>query len=181
MFYRLLLLLLLASVATVANAQWVQTSGPYGAKVTCMLTRGSTIFAGTQDGLYRSTDNGERWSRIGTNAAGTGGNPAYFSIDALAAHGSWLFAGVDGTLSRSSDDGATWEEVTEGLPESVHVTSFASIGSWLFVGINFKGVFRSSDNGNTWTEVSTGLKRLTMITLAVHDTTLVAGAIPGTH
>ena len=47
---------------TEANAQWVQTNGPYGGNVLCLaatkVTNRTNIFAGTDGGVYLSTVDG---------------------------------------------------------------------------------------------------------------------------
>jgi hypothetical protein len=39
-----------------AQAQWEQCKGPYGGKINCVAASGTIVFAGTDDGIYRSTD-----------------------------------------------------------------------------------------------------------------------------
>ena len=39
-----------------APAQWVQTNGPCGGTVNCLLASGTSLFAGTDAGVFRSTN-----------------------------------------------------------------------------------------------------------------------------
>jgi hypothetical protein len=57
-----LLLLLYYSVATL-NAQWMQTNGPYGGTINCLAFNGSNAFAGTYQGVYLSSDDGNVWTQ----------------------------------------------------------------------------------------------------------------------
>jgi hypothetical protein len=57
------------------KAQWVQTNGPLGGWVRCFAENDTNLFAGTQGGVFRSTNNGADWTAV--NAGLTGG------VDAL--------------------------------------------------------------------------------------------------
>ena len=46
-------------------AQWIQTNGPYGGNVSCLVISGSNLFAGNWGaGVFISTNNGANWSAI---------------------------------------------------------------------------------------------------------------------
>ena len=51
-------LLIATAIPGDLHAQWVQTDGPYGGDINCFAMSGSTLFAGTGRGVYRSTDYG---------------------------------------------------------------------------------------------------------------------------
>ena len=48
----LLTFLLLAVAASVGNAQWVQTNGPFGGYVSSFAVSGTNLFAGTNGGVF---------------------------------------------------------------------------------------------------------------------------------
>jgi len=69
------------------HAQWVQTSGPSGGGANCFFAVGGTdLFAGTWEGISRSSDSGASWTAVDIYLADTG-------ICAFAAMGTNLFAG----------------------------------------------------------------------------------------
>jgi photosystem II stability/assembly factor-like uncharacterized protein len=117
----------------------------------------STLFAGAGDGLYKSTDEGLRWTR----------SPALSGdVDAILSHParpSTLFAVLRGNLlSKSADGGATWK-LTTGLVAAGHTGPFISsiIGDpndedtvYLMTD---QGLFRTKDGGATWTLLSQNL------------------------
>ena len=118
------------------------------------------IFAGTDDGVFVSTDQGTMWSsaNIGIPKISFYHAP----ISAIAALGNSLFASTWAFgIYRSDNDGATWRIVN---------TSDYSFGGLATVGPNIfaaafndygkpwtGGVFLSTDNGNTWEHVDAGL------------------------
>ena len=48
------------------HAAWQQTAGPYGGVVYKLLVNGNAVFAGTNAGVFLSTDGGVHWSPINT-------------------------------------------------------------------------------------------------------------------
>ena len=56
-----LFLILVMLVALNASGQWVQTNGPSGGQVSCINGTGTTLFVGTYNGVFRSTNYGMNW------------------------------------------------------------------------------------------------------------------------
>src|ERR1700733_2881961 len=87
---------------TPSSQHWTQ-SGLIG-RVNVLTTIGTTIFAGTPAGVYRSDDNGDTWSDI-SNGLGS------LDVTAFATMGSTLYVGTvsddvqGGAVSFSTDKG----------------------------------------------------------------------------
>jgi photosystem II stability/assembly factor-like uncharacterized protein len=164
-----------------------------------------SFFAGTSQGVLRSTDKGESWTVVpnldaftltaggGAVFAGTYGNGVFRSTDngetctavnsglankyvcSLFMSGASLFAGTEGGIFRSIDKGETWTAVNSGLWQ-LHIRSFAASGSALFAGTAGGGIFRSTDNGSNWIPVNSGLRSSDIVrTLSVAGSILIAG------
>jgi len=121
--------------------------------VSAFLVSGNKLFAGTEFGVYISTDNGTTWN-------GTGDTNTY--IRAFAEVGTYLFAASSGIflggVIMSTDDGASWNPSNNGLAgSSTIVSNFAVIGTNIFAGTQF-GVDLSTDLGSNWTSVNNGLE-----------------------
>jgi hypothetical protein len=80
------------------QAQWIQTNGPYGGRVTCFAVSGTNLFAGaccewwyceSAGGVFLSTDNGESWTGVSIGLPNT-------SVNTIAINGTNLFAGTGG-------------------------------------------------------------------------------------
>jgi photosystem II stability/assembly factor-like uncharacterized protein len=172
----LLFLLLFASFPLAnAQAQWQQTSGPYGAYVTSLIVNDSTMYAGTEVGIFRSTDLGGTWIAA-SNGLGTA------TVKALTAAGSTLFAGTSGDgIYRSLDSAGHWIQVKPGLTvTSLCVQAFPYAGTTIFAGTyDPGGVFASTDNGSSWHQVDSGLTNSHVMTLTLIGTTLYAGTDGG--
>jgi photosystem II stability/assembly factor-like uncharacterized protein len=82
------------------KVSWDPTKGPYGGAVTSLLAdRQGNLFAGTQKGVFRSTNNGDTWAL----SASFTPYPGAFLMDSSGA----ILAGCTG-LWRSTDAGVTW-------------------------------------------------------------------------
>ena len=113
---------------------------------------GTSIYAGTTRGVYRSTDGGATWTTTGTVLASK-------TVRTVISLGSTLFAAVwnDGVY-RSQDNGITWSLV-DIVPGSTVERTFRSLsvyGSVIYAGSS-EGNLYQSDNGTSWRRVvSTG-------------------------
>jgi photosystem II stability/assembly factor-like uncharacterized protein len=104
------------------------------------------LVAGSENGLYRSSDGGLHWRQPIDG-------PGAPSADALAmGPGGLLYLGnLDGVYS-PADGGATWERRSQGLPP-VPILALAvapSAPNVVYAGTNGAGLFRSDDGGLNW-------------------------------
>jgi photosystem II stability/assembly factor-like uncharacterized protein len=99
-------------------------------------------------------------------------------IECLAADGANLYTGTFGGVYRSTDNGGSWSSA--GLTNTL-VWSLASHGSTLLAGTNGKGVYLSTDRGGSWTQVNAGLASLSVNSLAILDTIILAGTTGGVY
>ncbi|MDP4200436.1 MAG: choice-of-anchor D domain-containing protein [Bacteroidota bacterium] len=125
---------------------------PKGMGVVALALNGTSLFAATDTGVYRSTDNGTSWSLVWTRAHTS---RCYCSAGLVVVGGS-IFAGADSTdglVIRSSDNGKSWTAVGPGNGSRC-ITLYVK-DSYLFAATNATGnpsgsLFRSSDNGTSW-------------------------------
>ncbi|WP_175408813.1 glycosyl hydrolase [Streptomyces sp. TRM64462] len=134
---------------------------------------GSITYEGT--GLYRSTDGGAHWTRIGLRDSGAISaitvDPADPRRLYVAAAGSLYNGGGDRGVYRSEDGGATWERILEGENAFTGATEIVVDGDRLYAvlwdhrrrpdartygGVG-SGIFRSTDDGATWQRLGGGL------------------------
>jgi hypothetical protein len=96
-----------------------------------MAVNGNNLFAGTNVGVFLSTNNGASWSGVGLAAD---------YITSFAVSGDKLFAGGYAGVFLTSTNGASWTEVNEGLVY-LNVWSLAVCGTTLFAGTSVGGVW----------------------------------------
>jgi ligand-binding sensor domain-containing protein len=148
---RLLLFACLFFASYISTAQWQQTSGPTGGIVNCLTVMGSNLFAGTNGGIYVSTNNGTSWTSAKTGLTSV-------HVSAIVQKGANLFAGTTGGVYMSANQGANWSSVNTGLKD-LNVMSLTVHGSNLFAGTADSGVYVSSNNGASWNTSNNGLVR----------------------
>ncbi|TSA21922.1 hypothetical protein D4R75_05630, partial [bacterium] len=138
---------------------FAQCDGPYGAQVRHLaLNSSGHIFAATWGGgVYRSTDNGDRWTRVG--------NPGHFASIFVDDKGIVYTSGSSGGTRgrRSVDNGETW---TSLLPDNDIYGFVQNSRGFVFTGaVNYNstggGIYRSSDHGQTWSKTLTSGNILT--------------------
>ncbi len=164
--------------------QWEQTNGPYGGNVYSFTVIGTTVLASTQNGIFRSTDNGVNWTPV---IIGT----ANLSVSSFAVSGTMLYASTNGGLYRSADNGISWTIAnanSTSTPTNTSVFSLVVNGTTFFGidydpvrGIRHPNVLRSTNNGATWIQANAGLPASVYYinSLAVSGTTIFAGTNVG--
>lgn len=110
----------------------------------------SYIFVGTDEGIYRSQNQGNDW---------TARNLIDKVVYSLLYKKYYLFAGTDKGLYRSSDHGESWNLIQQEENNSSSFNEravFALIANedFIFAGTD-AGVFYSSNQGNTWQAINT--------------------------
>jgi len=132
------------------------------------------------DGIYKSTDGGKTFARMGLEKTQTIGkvvtHPTDPNIVYVAASGHpWGYAGDRG-LFKTEDGGKTWQKLAAGLPndgktgaidlvmdpansDTLFVTFWQRLRQpWRFdSGGPNGGIFKTTDGGKTWTKLTKGL------------------------
>ncbi|MSQ52641.1 MAG: hypothetical protein EXR28_12210 [Betaproteobacteria bacterium] len=130
-------------------------------------TEADVIYAGTQDGPYRSLDGGEHWERLGFPERGA----VIWSLVFHPTRPEVMYAGTAPVgIYRSEDGGDTWRKLRGAqLPERcamrfpTRVTSIAVDAGRpdeLYATLEINGVIASRDGGDTWADRSAHLIEL---------------------
>jgi hypothetical protein len=122
---------------------------------------GNNIFAGTENNIYISTNNGTNWFPTTLNNQ---------YISSLTNNENYIFAGTSTGVYLSSNYGISWQQ-TSLYNKSVY--SLLVFGNNIFAGTNMYGVYLSTNNGTDWT--LTGLVNKVIYTLAVNGNNVFAG------
>jgi len=184
------------------GARWTQVNnGLTDTWVWSLAVSGANIFAGTDRGVFLSTDNGTSWTRVNNGLKNT-------RVRCLAVSGTNIFAGTWGGVWRAELGATTpsscygcifsnaifrcltkrckkfffgrrWTRVNSVFMMDTHVMSLAVSGTNIFAGTNRGGVFLSTNNGTSWTQVNNGLTNTYVNAFAISGTNIFAGTNGG--
>ena len=141
--------LLIASVAVFslpAKAQWEQINSLYGGTVVDLLENSSgTLFAINYNRIYKSTDGGQWWEKIGRDFPEGIDDLLITSDDIL-----FLVSYYNG-IFRSMDDGNTWVKTTGGAQGPFHNLVYDQYNGKLLTPVNYNSTLLISDDyGESW-------------------------------
>jgi ribosomal protein S11 len=130
--------------------------------ISSLIVNSNTIYAGTNNGVFISTNNGSTWTQTG----------AYIqNILSLAANGNSIFAGSNyNGVYKSTDNGISWIQTTLN---NQAIWSLLISGNNIFAGTNGFGIYLSTNNGTSWTHM--GLDNRPIISFAIIGNNIFAG------
>ncbi|PKB83395.1 MAG: hypothetical protein BZY88_02160 [SAR202 cluster bacterium Io17-Chloro-G9] len=122
------------------------------------------VFAGTQDGPYRSSDRGEHWERLDYPRSGA----PVWSFMFRPGDPSVMYLGTaPGEIYRSVNSGDSWQKLSATMGSNECAMAFPtrvialaadpSFPDEIYAALEVAGVIRSSDAGDTWDEITGSL------------------------
>ena len=164
----LLILLITSQANSVSAGTNIWTSyGPEGGIINALAidpVTPSTLYAGTEGGVFKTTDGGANWSAVSTGLTHT--NVLALALD--PATPTTLYAGTYGGVFKSTDGGANWSAVNTGLTDNtVNILAIdPTTPTTLYAGTG-DGIFKSTNGGGDWSAVNTGLAETDVEALAI--------------
>ena len=133
------------------------------------------VYAGAQDGPYRSSDRGDRWERLDYPR----GAPGVWSFLFRPGDPSTMYLGTaPGEIYRSVNGGDSWRKLSADMGSNecqmafpTRVIALAADPNFpdeMYAGLEVAGVIRSADGDDTWEEI-TGYLASEEGTLDLHD------------
>jgi photosystem II stability/assembly factor-like uncharacterized protein len=133
------------------GGRWIRLgNGLDGRQVLSLALQGSTILAGTDDGIFERSPDATTWTPLGTLIGDKESHPRVTELLVLRS-GPVLAATSNGVL-RSTDDGRTWTRLIGD--DEVFDVADSRDGKELVVAATKSGFYRSQDGGETWKQVS---------------------------
>jgi len=110
----------------------------------------SIQYAGTPEGVYKSTDGGQTWKKASAGLT----SAAVWRLVTDPSSASILYAATSAGIFKTTDGGATWDMILGGQGSlALAPSSPSTLYAWTSAGL-----FRSDDGGTEWAELAgTGL------------------------
>ncbi len=121
-------------------------------------TNTDVVFAGTTQGLFTSTNQGDQWEKIDTSL----GDIYISDIQLDPSNTQTIYMATSGGLQKSLDGGENWQLKMAGI----NATSIRTIEinpkdpQTLYAGTNGGGLYRSVDGAESWTRLPLTLTHL---------------------
>lgn len=124
-----------------------------------LIASGSNLVAGTEAGIYVSTNEGQSWT------ASNNGLPENIKIRALVRVSNTILAATDKGVWSSVNEAQSWSDANGGILQNQSVLTLFVHGAYIFastegntgVGINNGRIYRTINQGQNWNEATTGL------------------------
>src|SRR5687768_479824 len=110
----------------------------------------NTIYAGTSDGMYRSTDGGANWTKTPATGLTSVGFSSAMAVDPT--NSSVVYVANFNGLFKSTDGANTWSVVTTiplNFASAFSIVFDPTTPSTMYVGAG-NGVYKSTNSGATW-------------------------------
>lgn len=170
-----LTVLYLLSFQTPVQGQWLPTGGPEGGSCYAFTERGDTVFAGTYNGVFFSTDNGSSWHAANNGLHGL--------VSSLAVSGNSILAGTSNGIYRSTDNGSHWNRSNTGLTHTrVHCITVTGDSVFITTDNQYgRGyIHLSTDNGASWKQIKTVSENILGEIFFINGA-IIAGTIDGCY
>jgi len=103
------------------------------------------LYAGSTEGVYKSTDHGKTWTLVGYSETGLENT----SVISFATKNGIVYAGTLDGIFKSQDQGVTWSPLKTIEEDIAIITILPGGNDVLYTGTPF-GFFKSDDGGDSW-------------------------------
>lgn len=146
--------------STNSGTSWsIANSGLGSSIVNTLLPRPAALYAGTNNGVFRSVDGAATWTAVSTSLPAV--DVRALGFDSLT---STIYAGTSNGIFKTPEGLINWTATTPpGNPDirdlAIDISTSPAV---IYAGTAGSGVYMSTDDGDTWSAVNTGLTSTTI-------------------
>ncbi len=131
-----------------------RNTGLEGLWINSVTQAGTDLYACSDSGVYKSTDNGAAWNQVYYISA----LKFNYIYEMKKNQKGMIFLATIAGLYRSTDNGTSWEQMNPGNEKMKSNVENFLIDSEDKILLNTPGgIFRSNDDGATWTQLGAGI------------------------
>ncbi|MDX6290259.1 MAG: hypothetical protein QOH42_2058 [Blastocatellia bacterium] len=117
----------------------------------------STVYAGTNVGVFKSTDAGNHWNLTGTTRTSTAPGPTS-AVVIDPSNSSVIYAGTQGGgVYKSTDGGALYDLKNTGLLTFINALAIDPTNPAILYAGTAVGIFKSTNGADSWVEIKNGI------------------------
>lgn len=148
--------------STTAGAGFTSHAAVFSTANDLEFMQNGTLLAGTENGVFRSLNNGQAWTVSNT---GVSGKNIVSIVEKVATNKIFAAAQFNYTTNDTTgcgvyvsvDSGFTWSKTSTGITDGRISCVALDSPSGMLYAASHSGIYRSADDGSTWTAVNTGL------------------------
>jgi hypothetical protein len=144
-------------------------------------TQDSFVFISTYNGIFRSTNFGNTFSKLVNDIDSTGSKAIIFD-------GNNIFAGAGAGsglgIYKSTNLGNNWVLKNNGLPQYPWVISLAYFGNSIYLGIEGypgRGIFKSTNSGDNWININNEIPPTSPYSIYTYSNLVLVGTAMGVY
>lgn len=131
-------------------------------RINAFAISGSSIYAATENGLFKTTNNGISWNLISTSFSGQ----SIKSIIIVPKSNTILAGTYQNYIYRSTNNGSSWSKITDGFDRST-IASFGADSSGIIFAGTDNNIYRSTSDGTSWAKVANNITPNYVLSFAV--------------
>jgi photosystem II stability/assembly factor-like uncharacterized protein len=140
------------SRSTDGGLTWLSMNLNNNLSINDLLFSDKYLFAGGENGVYRTSDNGLNWEHMANGFCND------VNVYSLKSDSENLYAGTKNGVYRSTNKGESWFPINNGISTKQPFYSLENNNGVLFATEYAIGVYNSTNNGQSWEPCNSGLK-----------------------
>lgn len=151
-YFLTLIFILTIIPKTTLLAQWTIIQGVPAGEFSSIYENNETLYAGSGNVLYFSTDAGYTWTEPGIIKEEVDFISSILKVNNIIFVGTYSYG-----IFKSSDNGVSWLPFNSGLSSILDISNLVQRGDSIYAGTIGNSIFTSKIDGNLWSSFNEGI------------------------